>query len=127
MSKSIKYLSPAFIWLLIIVFLSTKGGISMPSFNLIQMDKLAHAAAYGLLVGLSLWGMARMNGTGRVYMAQGLSVFLFASAFGALMEVVQYKFFPDRFFEYDDMLANCIGAAIGWFIFVRFFQTTRKS
>jgi len=42
---------------------------------------------------------------------------LFATAFGALMEWVQFRFFPDRFFEYDDMLANAVGAVVGWWVF----------
>jgi VanZ family protein len=42
----------------------------------------------------------------------GLSTF-----YGVLMEFVQYAFIPGRFYEYDDMLANAIGAVIGWFCF----------
>jgi len=108
---------PAFAWLIAIVFLSTKGGVSMPSFDLFQTDKLAHAGAYALLAGLILWGAARQQGADRIRWRHGLAVVLFASAFGALMEWVQFRFFPDRFFEYDDMLANAIGALAGWGMF----------
>lgn len=110
----IKAYFPAFAWLVAIVFLSTKGGVSMPSFDLFQTDKLAHAGAYALLAGLMLWGAARHRGAGSTRWKHGLAVALFAAAFGALMEWVQFRFFPDRFFEYDDMLANAVGALAGW-------------
>ncbi|MFN0013568.1 MAG: VanZ family protein [Saprospiraceae bacterium] len=110
---------PALIWLVAIIFLSTKGGVSVPSFDLLQTDKLAHAAAYALLTGLLLWGMERQPGTNGIRLIHVLGAILFAFAFGALMEYVQFRFFPDRMFEYDDMLANAIGAVAGWGLFVR--------
>lgn len=111
----IKAYFPAFVWLVVIVFLSTKGGVSIPSFDLFQTDKLAHAGAYALLTGLILWGTIRR--TGRARWIHGVATVLFAAAFGALMEWVQFRFFPDRHFEYDDMLANAIGALAGWWVF----------
>ena len=107
---------PAGIWLGVIVFLSTKGGVSVPAFDLFQTDKAAHAGAYALLVWLVLWGMTRQR-AGGIRWVQGVVVVLFATAFGALMEWVQFRFFPDRFFEYDDMLANAVGAVVGWWGF----------
>lgn len=108
---------PAMIWLVAIVFLSTKGGVSVPSFDLLQTDKLAHAAAYALLVWLLLWGMSRRPGNRSNWWGHGLLAVVFATAFGALMEWVQFRFFPDRCFEHDDMLANAIGALAGWWGF----------
>lgn len=103
---------PALAWLVVIVFLSTKGGVSMPKFDLLQTDKLTHAAAYCLLTWLLLWGVSRWRG--RVHGWHGPTMVLFASGFGAGMEYIQFQFFPDRFFEYDDMLANAVGALLGW-------------
>lgn len=111
-----KSLLPALIWLIIITFLSTKGGISMPKFNLFQMDKLAHASAYALLSWLILFGLLRANGQ-TPGLRLGLLVFLFAAGYGALMEVVQYTWFPNRLFEFDDMLANAAGAGLAWLSF----------
>jgi VanZ family protein len=108
----IKAFLPALAWLVAIVFLSTKGGVSMPKFDLLQTDKLAHAAAYCLLTWLVLWGISRWRG--QVHWRSGLAAVLFASVFGAGMEYIQFKFFPDRLFEYDDMLANTVGALLGW-------------
>ncbi len=113
-----KYFFPALGWLAAITLLSTKASVPLPSFHLFQADKLGHAAAYGLLTWLTLWGLAhRPAGPNRL---DGAGAFVFAAAYGVLMEFVQYAFFPGRFYEYDDMLANAIGAGIGWIIFVKF-------
>ena len=116
-SMRIKFLLPALAWLVIITFLSTKGGVPLPKFNLFQADKLAHAAAYALLAALLLWGLSQGQGLRRIH---GAGTFVFASAYGMLMELVQYRYFPGRFFEYDDMLANTIGALAGWALFAIF-------
>ena len=117
----IKSLVPAVLWLIAITFLSTRGTVSMPRFNLIGADKFGHAMAYGLLVWLILLGISRVKSCDSF--SHRLGVFLFATGYGILMEFVQANFFPGRFFEYDDMLANAIGAVIGWLVFVRLFPT----
>jgi VanZ family protein len=95
------------IWFLTITWLSTRGGISLPHFSLIGTDKLGHAAAYGLFVWLLL---VAYNERGKRYY---YGVGIFAFAYGTLMEVVQYLFFPNRYFELDDMMANGFGAILG--------------
>jgi VanZ family protein len=99
------------IWFLTITWLSTKGGISLPGFKLIGTDKLAHAAAYALLSWLLLKAYNSKNTS--VYR----NVWLFAFVYGAFMEFIQFTFFPNRFFEFDDMLANGIGAGIGVLVY----------
>jgi VanZ family protein len=42
-----------------------------------------------------------------------LKAFLVAIGFGALMETVQFGFFPDRYFEILDLIANIIGSICG--------------
>ena len=96
----------------------------MPDFNLFQADKLGHAAAYALLVWLTLRGVSRLKKPEDMGWRHGFFVFLFASGFGVLMEFVQRTFFPGRHFEFDDMLANTAGAAAGWFIYTQFSRTT---
>ncbi len=111
---------PAFIWLIVITLLSTKGGVSMPGFNLFQIDKVGHAGAYALLVGLSLFGLHRYQVLERAPFRIGLLVFLIASLYGVFMEFIQFEYFPDRHFEVDDMLANTFGAAAAWWLFFKF-------
>lgn len=101
---------PALIWLIGITILSTGANVPMPKFNLIGPDKLAHAGAYALLAWLVLYGYQKVSGKpgtkALVY------IWLFAAGYGVLMEFVQGAFFPNRFFEFDDMLANAIGALV---------------
>lgn len=115
--KKRKAFLPAFVWLVGITLLSTGANVPMPRFNLFGPDKLAHAGAYALLSWLLLYGCKKIWGKPD---ARALTfVWLFAAGYGALMEVVQGTFFPNRFFEYDDMIANAAGALIpvlfAWF------------
>lgn len=104
---------PAFVWLLIITYLSTSPGISLPAFSLFSADKLAHAVVYGMLVVLLWFGHRRQHDLGKYW---GISVFLGATLYGAFMEYIQATYFPGRSFEFDDMIANAAGAAAGWAI-----------
>lgn len=104
-----KPLAPAMLWLAIITWLSVTPAVQMPKFNLFSADKLAHAAAYALLAGLIVWGIHRIRRRA-VKRTEMWAVFCFSTAYGALMEWIQGTFFPGRFFEYDDMLANAAGA-----------------
>lgn len=115
-----KWLLPAFAWLIVIVILSTRASVHIPSFNLVAPDKLGHAAAYGILGWLILWGLRRGLSSGKPGYVHFIGTFVFATAFGVLMEWVQFAFFPGRFYEYDDMLANATGAAIACFILPHF-------
>ncbi len=116
----IRAFAPAIVWLIAVIFLSTTGGVSMPSFDLLQTDKLAHAAAYCLLSWLTLWGFARWQS--RVKISHGVFTVLVATSVGALLEDLQFRYFPHRHFEYDDMIANAVGALVGWVVFARLFS-----
>lgn len=100
----------AIAWLVAITWLSTRGSIPLPGFRLLEVDKLAHAAAYALLAALVLLAIPHRN-----FRRYGL-VFGLAFGYGALMEWVQYRFFPHRFFEWDDMVANGIGALMACWV-----------
>ncbi|MCE2821188.1 MAG: VanZ family protein [Bacteroidota bacterium] len=105
MERTVKYI-PALVWLIFITILSTGPGVPLPEVKLITTDKLAHAAAYAVLCWLTL-GIWRKAG-----FAQILWTVLFCTGYGTLMEWVQGTFYPNRFFEYYDMLANTAGAIL---------------
>ena len=102
---------PALGWVVIITYLSTMPGANLPKIALFSADKLAHAGVYAMLVFLCWFGHRKRNDLGLYW---GLATFLAAAVYGALMEWIQATFFPYRAFEYDDMIANTVGAAIGW-------------
>lgn len=102
---------PAFIWLIIVTALSVMPGVPLPKFNLFSADKLGHAGAYAVLAWLMFRGFKTANGRA----ANGpeiLVIFALAAGYGVFMEFIQGTFFPTRFFEVDDMIANAIGAAL---------------
>jgi VanZ family protein len=108
-----KHFVPAFLWLLFISGLSVMPGVQLPSISLFTTDKLAHAVVYGVLMFLILSGFAKARSR-RPGLREGLLALLVAGGYGVLMEFVQYKFIPGRFYEVDDMLANLSGAAAAW-------------
>jgi VanZ family protein len=114
----LRHFLPAIAWLIFITIVSTRPGLWLPTFNLISTDKLAHAFVYFVLTLLLLWGWDRYQTSQKApvpsHNASGLYAFGLAGGYGALMEWVQGTFFPGRSFEFDDMIANAVGAAIGW-------------
>lgn len=68
-------------------------------------DKVAHFLAYG---SLSLWFGMIFTGRGRQ-----LGIAVAIAALGASLELLQ-GFTEYRSFEIADMIANAIGAALGW-------------
>ncbi|MEL6969452.1 MAG: VanZ family protein [Bacteroidota bacterium] len=106
--SSLLYQILTILWAAVILVLSTMPGTQLPKIEwLMTPDKFGHAAVYGIFtVGLfySLVPYAARAGQNR-----WLS-FTIASVYGIAMEVIQYAFFPGRYFEIWDIVANIIGA-----------------
>ena len=109
-----RHFLPALLWLITITGLSVMPGVQLPDITLFEPDKAAHLFVYGVLVGLGYFGFFKKEGRAGITVLRGFQLFLFASFWGILMEYIQGSFFPGRFFEVYDMIANCLGAAIGW-------------
>lgn len=103
---------PSLAWLSLITLLSVIPSKAVPGFNLFSFDKIGHAVFYGVLT----WLLLRARQPARPLPVAGIA--LCAIGYGVLMEYVQYAFVPGRFYEYDDMIANALGAGVGvgaWF------------
>lgn len=98
-------------WGIAILLLSTVGGVKPPRImpDLLEPDKLAHAAAYCVLATLVTWGFAR---NGYSFWKAVLWSTLFSITYGVTMELLQYQFFPNRYFKVWDMVANTTGCLI---------------
>lgn len=116
-SIHVKYYTPALIWSLVILVLSAKAGINLPEsiFDLIALDKLGHFAVYAVLSGAVLWG----NHKNELPLNRNtvITAVLLSSIYGIVMELMQYCFFPGRYFEYLDIIANIIGAISGFALY----------
>ncbi|MFN0215402.1 MAG: VanZ family protein [Saprospiraceae bacterium] len=100
---------PTLIWLVFITALSISPSVKLPKYELFSADKLAHAGAYAVLVGCLAWGVWGTKKRAITNMDLFL-LFCVSTLYGALMEGIQGWFFPNRFFEIDDMLANASGS-----------------
>jgi len=117
----LKYYIPAILWSFVILFLSTKGGINLPAswWDFIALDKVGHLVVYGIFCMLLLGAFTHNQTLALeqkwVIIALGISII-----YGIGMEVIQYTFFPGRFFEIPDIIANIIGSILGLYLFKRF-------
>ncbi len=104
---------PATLWALLIFALSVMPGIQMPE-TIVAPDKLGHLVVYGILNWLILNALRKSE---RFSEKTILLAFIGVSTYGILLEFVQWAFFPNRFFEVWDMIANIMGALTSIFLF----------
>ena len=110
-------LLPAILWAIVILVLSAMPGLNLREswWDLVSMDKVGHFAVYGILTFLLLKGLP---GHPRFFEKNVVVIALIISIlYGILMEVMQFTFFPYRYFEYLDIIANIIGSFTGLLIF----------
>jgi len=102
---NLKGFLPAIGCAIVILILSAKPGINLPEswFDLIAMDKLGHAVVYGALTYLLLRGFKKEDITSFVGNAT-VSALIISIVYGISMELMQYFFFPGRFFELYDII-----------------------
>lgn len=113
MSLRLKTFIPFLIWALIILYLSAFPGPQI-EIDFMPPDKLGHFLAYA---GLSGWAMFGIGLSYRQFSQRAMIlIFLLTASYGVAMEVMQYLFFPNRYFEYGDMLANVLGCILGIFV-----------
>lgn len=118
MVASSKFYIPAILWAVIILYLSAFSGPQIDlKFNFLAPDKVSHFAAYGLLSVLIGWGYFRQQSqqkrTKELSIKTFLIIIVIGFTYGVSMELMQYLFLPNRYFEYGDMLANFIGSFFG--------------
>jgi VanZ family protein len=110
----------AVVWLLIVTTLHCIPGSRLPKINWqdkILLDKWIHFFLFLLLV--FLWSRFFLNKRSEVGVKKiFLGIAMLSIIYGIVMEVVQHYFIPYRSFAYEDILADGLGAAAGYFISV---------
>lgn len=108
------------VWMIVIFVLSTLSGEQLPVITWVPSpDKWAHAAVYALLAA-GLWfslAAATIHQNSQNSIALGI-----AASYGIGMEIIQYTFFPGRYFEVWDIVANIIGAFGALVVLNKFFN-----
>lgn len=113
-----KHFLPAIVWAIVILALSTTAGIQMPEV-VFSPDKWGHFAAYGILAWLVFMALKK---SGQYNSKSTVVAVVVVSLYGVALEFVQWAFFPNRFFEVWDMVANFSGALL-YYLIDRIFTT----
>lgn len=108
------------LWALLIFILCTIPGKDIPHVSfleLLQFDKLVHAALFFILVLLLIRGLkTQINFTtlsrNSMIIASSVSII-----YGGLLEVIQGSFFEGRNADIYDFIANTFGCAIALFLY----------
>jgi VanZ family protein len=88
--------------------------------ELFGTDKLVHALIYGVFTVLLYLPLRSWRIFG------GLTAVSFAAAYGAAMEWLQFVSRTGRTYDTADMLANGLGALIGYLVIRFFVKSTRN-
>ena len=119
MGKKIFWFVPAGIVMTGIFLLSTFLSVPVQIGGISYIDKWQHCFAYCVLIISFMWAFRQAN-----LLSFRLSIYLLigGSVYGFLLELTQYNFFPGRYFEWIDAVANVLGVFIGFSIFRWFFN-----
>ncbi|MEO9871863.1 VanZ family protein [Ekhidna sp.] len=83
------------------------------------LDKIEHCFAYLVLtIGFLIAFKKAQLLNHRI----ALAILISASTYGFSLELAQYIFFPNRFFEWIDACANVLGSLIGFGLFKLIFR-----
>ncbi len=109
----IKKFLPSIAWAILILYLSSTTSINLPESlrDIFSIDKIGHFGIYGIFTILLLKVFHQKPlklEKKEVYLALTISIL-----YGIGMEVMQYTFFPGRYFENLDIIANIIGSFTG--------------
>ena len=118
---TLKVFLPAILWAIFILWASTIGGVNLPepALKLWQPDKIAHLGVYLIFGSLILWAWHKR---GLLDNRHKIGTVLGCILYGIMMEIMQFSFFPGRYFEVNDIIANIIGS-IGSLFLIRLFIT----
>jgi VanZ family protein len=107
-----KYNSLGIASMLAILFLClTPTPIRIKDLGFFEVDKLAHFCIYILLTLLNTWGLKRYSRVHFLFTSPLLLAVVVSVLWGLMIEFLQEWLPTGRFFEWYDMLANCIGIA----------------
>lgn len=114
MTRKTGYWLLAILWTSIIIFLLCMPGSQVPktagSFKFPPgTDMAVHVVLFAVLH--VLW--ARSFQRGFISSKYSIRIGSFIVAFGIVMEFIQYFFVPNRSFEWEDIVADILGVAIG--------------
>ena len=106
-----------------VLILSTLPVDKGPGIEIENLYKFDRLIMYAVLSAM-LYGYF-VNSKKQSKLRNWLAAFLLASAYGVLMEILQYYFLETRSFEVYDIISNIIGSFIGIFMMIIFFNSKK--
>lgn len=107
-----KYLAPAFLWALVILWLCAIPGQDIPNWTLLSYDKAGHATIFLILTLLLFWGFFKQKPTIFFHKHFLISSLFIAVIYGGATELMQQYLFLNRTADLMDFLANTIGSLL---------------
>lgn len=95
--------------------------------DILSFDKLAHMVLFGIQFWFLAIGQSKKYVFSYKRMRVGRVAFIITLLYGAGIELMQGYLLSGRTMDIMDMLANTIGALIGWLLFYIFKQRGQKS
>ncbi len=107
-----KYLAPAFLWALVILWLCAIPGQDIPNWKLLSFDKAGHAFLFFTLTILLFWGFFKQK-RGNFFQKYFLPASIVVAAiYGGATELMQQFWFENRKADILDFLANTVGSIV---------------
>lgn len=106
----------AVLWATFIMLLCGLPGSDLPDINFWEIDiedKIAHMGVFGILGFLMVYGSIRRKAKPILSRKHIFTLMLIGIAYGALTEIFQGLFFPSRFADLSDFIADAIGVVLG--------------
>lgn len=104
------------LWALLILILCGMPGKDIPHISFLELlsfDKFVHANIFFVFVLLTIRGLIVQTRFSGIQHSAKITAFLFCTAYGGLMEVMQGTLFADRSMDIYDFIANTFGCTIG--------------
>jgi VanZ family protein len=111
---------PSLLWLSVITVLSLLPGNEIPHrglFGIPNLDKAAHMGMYAILGFILVWSFKEKK------WSKYILAVLFCLFYGGIMEILQANIAVNRSGNWDDWLADFIGAVAGLLVFRIFAKT----
>ena len=115
--KSVFYLMSTMI-IIGIFLLSTIFSLPVEVDGISFIDKLQHSFAYFALILSLLFSFHQAN---NLNIKSWSTLMFFCVFYGFLIEIIQLSVFPNRYFDWFDIIANSIGIGLGsmFFYFIK--------
>ena len=110
MIKAYRYV---IIWALFVLYLCGMNGSNIPKIKfdfVFGIDKLAHFALFGILAWLLIKASIKYHT--RYEFKFIIQAVIISAVFGVFIEILQGTIFVNRSFDYEDMIADGIGAVL---------------